>query len=125
MKILVIDDEKSIRDSLQWYLEDLGHEVIVESAPFHCHVYQGGDCTNALSCTDVLLIDYNMPDMNGLEFIQVLKERGCKGITKNMILMSGDAMAIDMDVAEKLGCTVVQKPMSFDFLNNWLLNIKA
>jgi len=124
LKILVIDDEKSIRDSLQWFLEDMGHEVMVASAPFDCYVYQGGNCTNAVSCTDVLLIDYNLPEMNGLEFIQLLKERGCKGVTQNMILMSGDTTSIDMAVAKKLGCTVVQKPMSFDFLESWLLNLK-
>jgi hypothetical protein len=28
LKIMLIEDEACIRDSLTWFLEDLGHEVI-------------------------------------------------------------------------------------------------
>lgn len=124
LRIMIIEDEACIRDSLTWFLEDLGHEVIASSGPFNCDVYQGENCSRKVSCADVLLIDQHLPGMVGLDFIQILKERGCKGITSNMILMSGDTTSIDRKKAERLGCTVVQKPMSFEFLDDWLENVK-
>ena len=124
LKIMLIEDEACIRDSLTWFLEDMGHEVIDGLVPFNCEVYHGESCSGNVSCADVLLIDQHLPGMIGLEFIQLLKERGCKGITSNMILMSGDTTSIDRTKAERLGCTVVQKPMSFEFLGDWLENVK-
>jgi len=124
LRIIIIEDEDCIRDSLKWFLEDLGHEVIANSAPFTCDVYQGGNCSRKVSCSDVLLIDQHNPGALGLDFIQILNECGCKGITSNMILMSGDTTSIDRKKAEMLGCTVVQKPMSFEFLEDWLEKVK-
>lgn len=120
LKIFVIDDEVSIRDSLKWYLEDLGHEVIAVAAPVSCDVYQGHICSQTAACGEALLIDYKMPGVTGLEFIERLKERGCKGMTENMLIMSGDALAIDKQKAAELGCRIVQKPMSFTQLDAWL-----
>jgi len=120
LKILIIEDEECIRDSLTWYLEDLGHQVSAVSAPFHCNVYRGERCPRDARCTDVLLIDQHLPELRGLDFIELLTQRGCKGVTRNIILMSGDTTSINMEKAARLGCTVVQKPMSFEFLDQWL-----
>lgn len=123
LKIMIIEDEPCIRESLTWFLEELGHEVVATEIPGDCHVYQGHLCERKISCTAVLLIDQHLPGMKGLDFIEALFERGCKGITSNMLLMSGDSTSIDHAKAKRLGCTVVQKPMDFEFLNNWLNNL--
>ena len=41
LKVIVIDDERYIRDSLRWYLEELGHHVITAAEPLACDVYHG------------------------------------------------------------------------------------
>lgn len=120
LRILIIEDEESIRDSLQWFLEDLGHEVTTTSVPHQCDVYKGQKCARQKSCTDVLIIDQHLPGMLGLDFAEQLTERGCKGIISNMLLISGDATSVDMQRAKALGVSVVQKPMTFDFLEDWL-----
>ena len=120
---MIVEDEASIRDSLTWFLEDLGYEVVASERPFDCHVYQGHVCERNVSCTDVLLIDQHLPGMKGLDFIETLIERGCKGITANMLLMSGDSTSIDQDKAKSMGVLVVQKPMSLDFLEEWLNSV--
>lgn len=124
LKIVIIDDDECIRDTFQWHLEDLGHEVMTAKSPEHCDVYQGHTCSKTIACGDVLLIDYNMPGMNGLDYIEKLKKRGCKGITSNLLLMSGNTTEIDMVKARALDCTVFQKPMTFDQLEEWLEGVK-
>ena len=125
LKIMIIEDEMCIRDSLQWFLEDLGHEVFAGESPFECNVYKGGDCAKRVSCTDVLLIDQHLPGMRGLDFIEQLSQRGCSGSISNMLLMSGDATSIDLERAARLGVKVVQKPMEFEYLEKWLNNLKT
>jgi len=124
LRILIIEDEESIRESLQWFLEDLGHDVVATATPHQCDVYKGQPCTRQKSCTDVLIIDQHLPGMLGLDFVEQLTERGCKGIVSNILLISGDATSVDIDKANTLGISVVQKPMTFGFLEDWLRQVK-
>ncbi|PLY06931.1 MAG: hypothetical protein C0624_03860 [Desulfuromonas sp.] len=124
LKIVIIDDEESIRDSLAWYLEDLGHEVITAAEPSSCEIYQGDRCSQQQPCGHALITDYHLPQMTGLEFVEAMTQRGCKGITANKLIMSGNANAIDRHRAEQLGCLVVQKPLRFAFVERWLEEVK-
>lgn len=125
LKIVVIDDEESIRDTFRWHLEDLGHEVITCAEPVTCEVYSVDSCEQNAPCCDTLIIDYHMPGMNGLEFIESLVKHGCHGSTENILLMSGDTTRIDMQKVEKLGCRVVQKPLPLAFLEEWIEEVKS
>ena len=120
LKIIVIDDEQSIRDTIKWHLQDLGHEVLTFEKPAECYLYQGHHCSHSQVCADALITDFHMPGMNGLQFIEKLFNHGCKGLMLNMMIMSGDTSNIDMALANQLGCRVVQKPLSLADLESWI-----
>ena len=63
-RILVVDDDKSVRLSIQSWLERDGHEVIVEES--------GRDAIEALTRTtfDLVIVDIFMPGMDGLQTIK-------------------------------------------------------
>jgi len=88
-----------------------------------CDIYTGNCCGSESACTDVLLIDYNMPRMTGLEFIELMSRRGCKVCPAAKIIMSGDTTAIDMERVKQQGCQVVQKPFSFAASDKTILQI--
>lgn len=123
LRILVIDDEECIRDTFKWHLKAQGHEVVTASEPAQCDIYLGNCCQSETPCADVLLIDYNMPNITGLEFIELMAQRGCKSHPANKVIMSGNTTAIDMQRVEQLGCQVVQKPFSFRELDQVVLQI--
>jgi len=124
LKIIVIDDEECIRDPLKWHLEGLGHECLSASEPALCDVYHGHACSQISACADALLIDYNLPGMNGLEFIERLKSRGCKGVISSMLIMSGNTTEIDMAKAAEFGSQIFQKPFRFEELERWLEDVE-
>ncbi|MBU0633868.1 MAG: response regulator [Candidatus Omnitrophica bacterium] len=68
LKILIIDDEPDIRDVLKITLEGEGFEV-----------YEATDGVDGLekvhkTSPDIVILDYKMPRMNGLEVCQILKK---------------------------------------------------
>ncbi len=117
LRILVIDDEQCIRDTFKWHLEDLGHEVLTAPEPVACSIYHGHVCNESTPCGDLLFIDYQMPTMTGLEFIQFMRESGCKGSPANKYIISGNTAQIDMGIVEKLGCHVLQKPVDLEHID--------
>lgn len=67
-RILVIDDELSIRRLLQVLLEGAGHTVICADDASH------GLHALALEKPDFLILDLGLPDMDGLEVLRRLRE---------------------------------------------------
>lgn len=74
IKIMITDDHSMIREGLKQLLELEGDfKVIAEAA-------DGIECINKLEevTPEVLLLDINMPNMNGLEVLQKMKEKKMK-----------------------------------------------
>jgi len=67
-RILIIDDELSIRRLLHVLLEGAGHEIVsAEDASHGLHAL-------ALQKPDLLILDLGLPDMDGLEALRRLRE---------------------------------------------------
>jgi CheY-like chemotaxis protein len=68
-RILVVDDEPSIRETARLMLESGGYEVLTAA--------DGLDGLHALSKSlpDLIISDLNMPRMSGFEFLAVVRER--------------------------------------------------
>lgn len=67
-RILVIDDEASIRRLLQVILEGAGHEIeCAEDASHGLHAL-------AVGKPDLLILDLGLPDLDGLEALRRLRE---------------------------------------------------
>jgi DNA-binding NtrC family response regulator len=66
---LIVDDEADIREILMDYFEDLGEVVGVESGEVAVRALEE-------SRFDLVISDYNMPGMNGLELLRHLNSQG-------------------------------------------------
>ena len=74
VKVMIADDHSMIREGLKQLLELEGDfEVIAEAC-------DGVDCLEKLKTVvpDILLLDINMPNMNGLEVLQKMKDMKMK-----------------------------------------------
>ncbi len=69
MKILLVDDSRTIRNIQKNVLKQLGHEDIAEA----------GDGVEALASVaegrpDLMLVDWNMPDMDAITLVRRVRE---------------------------------------------------
>ncbi|MGB8168876.1 MAG: response regulator, partial [Chthoniobacteraceae bacterium] len=69
IKVLVVDDDALIAMSTVDMLEDLGHEVIVANSGARAlEIFRKGQVV------DLLLTDYSMPKMTGVQLAQAARE---------------------------------------------------
>ncbi len=104
--IMVVDDERDIRDSLSDVLRDEGYEVITaESA-------EEGLEKMATAPPDVVLLDIWMPGMDGVE---MLKEVMSSYTNMPVIMISGHATIDTAVKTTRLGAyDFIEKPLSLD-----------
>ena len=109
VKLLIVDDEKDIRDSLKDILIDEGYEIYLAANALEAKKIK-------LSQTiDLILLDIWMPDIDGLS---LLKEWASKNeINCPVIMMSGHGTIDTAIEATKIGATnFLEKPISLQKL---------
>lgn len=113
MRLLVIDDERSIRNSLKEILMDEGYEVdVAEDGAVGCAMAEK-EKYNAIFC------DIKMPNMDGLEVLDKLNN---EGIDSAVIMISGHGdIDTAVDCIKKGAFDFIQKPLD---LNRILITIK-
>jgi DNA-binding NtrC family response regulator len=120
MRVLIFDDDDSIRSMLWHIFDDRGYEIFSFPHPALCplHLVGACSCPTAQACGDIIISDVNMPNVNGLEFIETQIQKGCK--VKNLALMSGAWTVSELQYAQKLGCQTFHKPFTLDEINAWI-----
>src|SRR5262245_24897010 len=66
-KILLVDDEPAVLFTLQEVLSERGHRTV----PASC----GAEALDRLEDVDAVLTDLQMPSMNGLELVRLIRDR--------------------------------------------------
>ena len=102
-KILVVDDEKAIRDSLKRYLETEGHEVVLAS--------DGLEALAILNDTafDVALVDIVMPTVDGMLLMRRMKQ---DHPDVRIVVMSAYEDALDQSMRELGVLLTIKKPFT-------------
>ncbi len=113
-KILVVDDEKLVRVSLQEYFEKRGYPVAVAEDAAQADQLMSEEQPQAV------LLDVRLPDRSGMELLKDWKKAGVPGV---VVMMTADPKLDDVKAAIKLGAyDFVSKPLDFDELSVTLAN---
>ena len=114
-KIIIIDDERGIRNTLREILADEGHEVEVAE-----NGKQGLEMAQA-KAYDLIFSDIKMPEMDGLELLKALKE-GEETAETPVVMISGHGDVETAVQALKMGAyDFLLKPLD---LNRILITTK-
>lgn len=93
MRLLMVDDNPLMGDLVRKVSEQLGYtvETYIESAGFEAAV--------ARAAPDVVVLDLNMPDVDGIALMRMLAAKGSRA---KVFIMSG-VDPINQMMAEKMG----------------------
>ncbi len=110
MRALVIDDSKSIRSILSKILVEIGFTV-----------EEAGNGLEALDVikkekVDLALVDWNMPDMNGYEFIQEVRKDNTHKDMRMMMVTTETEMNKVVEALEAGANEYVMKPFTKEMI---------
>jgi len=116
MRALIIDDSRAMRSILSRIMEDLGFEVVTAS--------DGREGLERLEEDDgigVALVDWNLPEMNGLEFVISVRLDPSKDMVR-LIMVSTETERERIRAAIEAGVDeYVMKPFTSDVIEEKLL----
>jgi len=115
LRVLVVDDEPSVRTVLSLYLRRCGHEVD-EAA-------EGGAALDLLDeaalhgrCYQAILSDLRMPGLDGSQLLARLREQG-GGMDRRLVFLTGDAASPDAErLLQDSGIPVLLKPVDLGYI---------
>ena len=111
MRALVIDDSKAIRAILGKMLRDMG-----------CEVQEAEDGRQALdvlekeSPLDIALVDWNMPVMNGYDFVKAVRENRDYDELRLMMVTTENEMSKVLDALNAGADEYVMKPFTKEII---------
>jgi CheY-like chemotaxis protein len=111
-RVLVVDDEEQIRESLRMLLEVAGHTVTTAAGGA-----QALDTLRAAEHREVVLLDLLMPEMDGLGVLHAVTADPRLAAQHGYILMTADSDRLVRTAAHVLAAlpvTVVRKPFDID-----------
>ena len=117
LKVLVIEDEDSVRRAMALLAKRLGHEVTT--------VGRFADATERLAAPDVrydaLLVDVHLDDEHtGFDLFEQLREEG-RGRERRIVFTTGDSISLQTrDALQQADRPVLRKPFSLDELREIL-----
>lgn len=116
MKILLLEDDSLLNEIIEEFLDELGHEVYT--------TFDGQEAIEAIyeNSFDLLLLDVNVPSLNGFDLLKSLKERQ---IDIPSIYITSLHTSKDMQEGFDSGADdYIKKPFTLSELNLRINNIK-
>ncbi|HRF56013.1 MAG TPA: response regulator [Campylobacterales bacterium] len=118
-KVLIVDDNETWQEILSALLENFGFSVVVAKGGEHALRIIGG-CDSSY---DLILMDWNMPGIDGIETTKRLKE-ACALKTPTIIMVSSFRQESIVKLAKGVGIDLfLQKPINPSMLYNILAGL--
>jgi len=105
-RILVMDDTATVADLIREMLLSMGHQVeLSQTVEEAMAMFEPGRF-------DLVITDYTMPRMNGMEFAHVLRQRAPEQL---ILLITGSTFSLQQSMSPQMPINgVLQKPFSVD-----------
>ena len=115
-RILVVDDERDIREVVKTTLEDNGYQVV--EAANGVEAYAAAADAAVAEKPDLIVLDLMLPEMNGFEVLEKLKENPQTSYIP-VVILTARGQAQDETRALRSGATdYMTKPWSADELSD-------
>ena len=108
LTVLIVDDELPVLDAFEAFFSDSVDLLTAHDGQSAIELIDSG------AWPDVIVCDYRMPGMNGVDVIRLTRE--IIGRDVPAIIMSGDTSAEIIEAANLAHCTMLAKPFDAETL---------
>jgi CheY-like chemotaxis protein len=108
-KICIVDDDEDVRDVIKYALELEGLQTLPFSDPFEAESVLSEFGPSDLP--SLMILDYYMPNMNGVDFIKLLRRKYSQTLGQIPIILS-TAYVFDETFRLPDGVKLLEKPWS-------------
>ncbi len=118
---MVVDDDPHVLCFMTLLLHRRGYRVYSYDSPLHCPHYMAALSPNGSmpARPDIIISDFEMPEVNGLEFMERLYSANC--IQGNAAIVTGSRIGGEAaNRLDALGVRVLQKPLTAKALYAWV-----
>jgi len=120
-RAIIFDDEVQILNVLTDLLRYRGYDVLALHEPATACPFDHQQTAQCLAlCADVMITDFLMPRMNGIELLRQQSLRGCIMDKRNKAMISGYMDTHHREELEQMNYTFFPKPFPIQHLNDWL-----
>lgn len=111
MRALVIDDSKTMRMIVSRILKEIGFDIVEAE-----HGKDGLDKLAASGPFDLAMVDWNMPEMNGYEFVQAAREDSKNADMKIMMVTTETELEFVAQALEAGADEYAMKPFTKEII---------
>lgn len=115
MRALIIDDSKAVRHIMSNILKEIGFDVSEAK-----HGLEAVEYLKQTGPADVALVDWNMPEMNGFEFVQTIRNQRAYDDMRLMMVTTETEQTQIIKALEAGANEYVMKPFTKDVIREKL-----
>jgi two-component system response regulator AtoC len=117
LKILLIDDEVSILETLEMFFTEKGHQV------FKAETGEGGFALFCDHAPDIAIIDIHLPDSNGLDILNRIQNEG--RLTKVIMITAYHDMGTTIQAMKSGAFDYIHKPLDVDLVEDAIQRVTS
>lgn len=112
MRAMVVDDSKAMRTILRRLLGECGYDEILEAG----NGREALDVLGGNECPELVLVDWNMPEMTGIEFVAAVRQNDAWDGMVLMMITTETAVEKIQEALEAGANEYVMKPFTKEVL---------
>ena len=122
-RAVIFDDEVFILNMLRDFFLMRGYEVLSYRDPTAlCPLSgsQGDACAYETPCADIMITDFSMPGVNGVELFERQLRKGCRQEARTKAVISGFIDDRSLAIVRAMGSLFFSKPFTLFALSEWV-----